>query len=91
MSAQYGGGASPQAKVTVPDLLVAKRAGRKITMMTAYDTAFAKRRSGTVTFACGDAPPPYCALISNLRPGRLVPVPACVNRTPGGYFAGHAA
>lgn len=42
MDAQYGGTASPQAKVTIPDILAAKRAGRKITMMTAYDTAFAK-------------------------------------------------
>jgi 3-methyl-2-oxobutanoate hydroxymethyltransferase len=42
MDAQYGGTASPQAKVTIPDIQAAKRAGRKITMMTAYDTAFAK-------------------------------------------------
>src|SRR5216110_1088522 len=42
MDAQYGGTASVQAKVTVPDILKAKRDGRKITMMTAYDTAFAK-------------------------------------------------
>jgi len=45
MDAQYGGTASLQlsrAKVTVPDILKAKRDGRKITMMTAYDTAFAK-------------------------------------------------
>jgi 3-methyl-2-oxobutanoate hydroxymethyltransferase len=42
MDAQYGGTASPPAKVTVPDILAAMRAGRKITMMTAYDTAFAK-------------------------------------------------
>src|SRR5438045_1183620 len=45
MDAQYGGTASPQstlAKVTVPDILKAKRDGRKITMMTAYDTAFAR-------------------------------------------------
>lgn len=45
MDAQYGGTASPQltsAKVTIPDIRAAKRAGRKVTMMTAYDTAFAK-------------------------------------------------
>src|SRR5438067_1355998 len=42
MAAQYGGTAAPQPKVTVPDILKAKRDGRKITMMTAYDTAFAK-------------------------------------------------
>ncbi|HEX6060847.1 MAG TPA: 3-methyl-2-oxobutanoate hydroxymethyltransferase [Candidatus Limnocylindria bacterium] len=43
MDAQYGGTTpAPLVKVTVPDILAAKRAGRKITMMTAYDTAFAK-------------------------------------------------
>src|SRR5207302_3774290 len=42
MDAKYGGTASPPAKVTIPDILAAKRAGRKITMMTAYDTAFAR-------------------------------------------------
>src|SRR5438067_13499856 len=42
MAAQYGGTAAPQPKVTVPDILKAKRDGRKITMMTAYDAAFAR-------------------------------------------------
>src|SRR5216110_2568428 len=42
MDAQYGGTASVQAKVTIPDIQKAKRDGQKITMMTAYDTAFAK-------------------------------------------------
>ena len=42
MDAQYGGSSAPVAKVTVPDIRSAKRAGRKITMMTAYDTAFAR-------------------------------------------------
>jgi 3-methyl-2-oxobutanoate hydroxymethyltransferase len=42
MDAQYGGTPPAQAKVTIPDILAAKLAGRKITMMTAYDTAFAK-------------------------------------------------
>lgn len=57
MSAQYGGGAAPRAKVTVPDLLSAKRAGRKITMMTAYDTAFAKLvdASGIDVILVGDS------------------------------------
>lgn len=32
----------PRAKVNVPDLIAAKRAGRRITMLTAYDAAFAK-------------------------------------------------
>src|SRR2546423_1077015 len=42
MDAQYGGGAPTAAKVTIPDIQKAKRDGRKITMMTAYDTAFAR-------------------------------------------------
>jgi 3-methyl-2-oxobutanoate hydroxymethyltransferase len=42
MDAQYGGTPAPLARVTIPDILAAKRAGRKLTMMTAYDTAFAK-------------------------------------------------
>jgi len=42
MDAQYGGTPTPQAKVTIPDIQKAKRDGRKITMMTAYDTAFAR-------------------------------------------------
>jgi 3-methyl-2-oxobutanoate hydroxymethyltransferase len=42
MDAQYGGTPVSHAKVTIPDILAATRAGRKITMMTAYDTAFAK-------------------------------------------------
>ena len=42
MDAQYGGTEPRQAKVTVPDIFKAKRDGRKITMMTAYDAAFAK-------------------------------------------------
>jgi 3-methyl-2-oxobutanoate hydroxymethyltransferase len=44
MEAQQFGGGTPSrpAKVTIPDVVQAKRAGRKITMMTAYDTAFAK-------------------------------------------------
>ena len=57
MDAQYGGTASPQAKVTIPDILAAKRAGRKITMMTAYDTAFAKlvEASGIDIILVGDS------------------------------------
>ena len=31
-----------RAKITVPDLIAAKRAGRRVTMMTAYDAAFAR-------------------------------------------------
>jgi 3-methyl-2-oxobutanoate hydroxymethyltransferase len=57
MDAQYGGTASPPAKVTVPALLAAKRAGRKITMMTAYDAAFAKLvdASGIDVILVGDS------------------------------------
>ena len=58
MDAQYGGGtASPPAKVTIPDIQAAKRAGRKITMMTAYDTAFAKlvEASGIDIILVGDS------------------------------------
>ena len=57
MDAHYGGTATPQAKVTIPDLQAAKRAGRKITMMTAYDAAFAKlvEASGIDVILVGDS------------------------------------
>jgi len=43
MSDQYGGAPAPAAKkVTVPDLVAMKRDGTRITMMTAYDAAFAR-------------------------------------------------
>src|SRR5881397_2246460 len=43
MSDQYGGAPAPVAKkVTVPDLVAMKRDGTRITMMTAYDAAFAR-------------------------------------------------
>ncbi len=42
-AATYGGGpAAPARKVTVPEIVQMKRDGRKITMMTAYDVAFAR-------------------------------------------------
>ena len=42
MSDQYRGALAPAAKkVTVPDLVALKREGKRITMMTAYDAAFA--------------------------------------------------
>ena len=42
-AAPYGGGpAVPPRKVTVPDIVQMKRDARKITMMTAYDVAFAR-------------------------------------------------
>jgi len=58
MDAQHGGAAaSPPAKVTVPDIVAAKHAGRKITMMTAYDAAFAKlvEASGIDIILVGDS------------------------------------
>ncbi len=58
MEAQYGGTpAVPAAKVTVPDIVAAKHAGRKITMMTAYDAAFAKlvEASGIDIILVGDS------------------------------------
>src|SRR5437868_11381228 len=43
MSDQYGGASAPAPrKVTVPDLVAMKRDQKRITMMTAYDTAFAR-------------------------------------------------
>jgi len=43
VSDQYGGVSTPAPKkVTVPDLVAMKRDGKRITMMTAYDAAFAR-------------------------------------------------
>ena len=43
MSDQYGGAITPAPKkVTVPNLVAMKRDGKRITMMTAYDAAFAR-------------------------------------------------
>jgi len=43
VSDQYGGASTPAPKkVTVPDLVAMKRDGKRITMMTAYDAAFAR-------------------------------------------------
>jgi len=43
VSDQYGGVSTPAPKkVTVPDLVAMKREGKRITMMTAYDAAFAR-------------------------------------------------
>lgn len=58
MDTQYGGApASPPAKVTVPDVVAMKRAKRKITMMTAYDAAFARLvdASGIDVILVGDS------------------------------------
>jgi len=43
VSDQFGGATAPALKkVTVPDLVAMKRDGKRITMMTAYDAAFAR-------------------------------------------------
>jgi 3-methyl-2-oxobutanoate hydroxymethyltransferase len=43
VSDQYGGASTPAPKkVNVPDLVAMKRDGKRITMMTAYDAAFAR-------------------------------------------------
>ena len=38
----YGGAPAISKKVTVPDVVAMKRDGKRITMMTAYDAAFAR-------------------------------------------------
>lgn len=59
MDTQHGGvpASPPPAKVTVPDLVAMKRAKRKITMMTAYDAAFARlvEASGIDVILVGDS------------------------------------
>ena len=51
------GGAAPQKKVTVPDVVAMKRDGKRITMMTAYDAAFARLvdRAGIDVLLVGDS------------------------------------
>ncbi len=51
------GGAAPQKKITVPDVVAMKRDGRRITMMTAYDAAFARLvdRAGIDVLLVGDS------------------------------------
>ena len=51
------GGAAPQKKITVPDLVAMKRDQRRITMMTAYDAAFARLvdRAGIDVLLVGDS------------------------------------
>jgi 3-methyl-2-oxobutanoate hydroxymethyltransferase len=55
-SAAYGG-AAPGRKLTVPDLLSMKKDGKRITMMTAYDAAFARLvdRAGIDVLLVGDS------------------------------------
>ncbi|HKW78128.1 MAG TPA: 3-methyl-2-oxobutanoate hydroxymethyltransferase [Candidatus Limnocylindria bacterium] len=57
-SSSYGGAiAAPPKKLTVPDVVAMKRDGRKITMMTAYDAAFARLvdRAGIDVLLVGDS------------------------------------
>jgi 3-methyl-2-oxobutanoate hydroxymethyltransferase len=51
------GGAAPTKKLTVPDLVAMKRDGKRITMMTAYDAAFARLvdRAGIDVLLVGDS------------------------------------
>ncbi len=57
MDTQYGGAPPERAKVTVPDILAAKRDGKRVTMMTAYDTAFARlvEQAGIDILLVGDS------------------------------------
>src|SRR5512140_1167221 len=56
-SAYGGGAAAPQRKLTVPDVVAMKRDGKRITMMTAYDVAFARLvdRAGIDVLLVGDS------------------------------------
>src|SRR5437867_5020829 len=53
----YGGATAAPKKLTVPDVVAMKRDGRKITMMTAYDAAFARLvdRAGIDILLVGDS------------------------------------
>ena len=54
----YGGAtAAPPKKITVPDIVAMKKDGRRITMMTAYDAAFARLvdRAGIDIILVGDS------------------------------------
>ncbi len=57
MGATYGGSADIPRKVSVPDVVAMKRDGRRVTMMTAYDAAFARLvdASGIDVILVGDS------------------------------------
>ena len=56
-SAYGGASVAPPKKLTVPDVVAMKRDGRRITMMTAYDAAFARLvdRAGIDVLLVGDS------------------------------------
>ena len=57
-SSAYGGAsAAPPKKLTVPEIVAMKRDGKRITMMTAYDAAFARLvdRAGIDVLLVGDS------------------------------------
>jgi 3-methyl-2-oxobutanoate hydroxymethyltransferase len=57
-SSAYGGAtAAPAKKLTIPEVVAMKRDGKKITMMTAYDAAFARLvdRAGIDILLVGDS------------------------------------
>ncbi|HEY3218504.1 MAG TPA: 3-methyl-2-oxobutanoate hydroxymethyltransferase [Candidatus Limnocylindria bacterium] len=56
-SAYGGASAAPPKKVTAPDVVAMKRDGKRITMMTAYDAAFARLvdRAGIDILLVGDS------------------------------------
>lgn len=56
-SAYGGAAAAPPKKITVPDVVAMKRDGKRITMMTAYDAAFARLvdRAGIDVLLVGDS------------------------------------
>ncbi len=53
----YGGASAAPRKITVPDVVAMKRDGKRITMMTAYDAAFARLvdRAGIDILLVGDS------------------------------------
>ena len=56
-TAAYGGSAALPKKLTVPDIVAMKKDGRRISMMTAYDVAFARLvdRAGIDVILVGDS------------------------------------
>jgi 3-methyl-2-oxobutanoate hydroxymethyltransferase len=82
----YGGAtAAPPKKLTIPDVVAMKRDGRKITMMTAYDAAFARLvdRAGIDVLLVGDSAGMVVLGHSNTVPGtmdNMIQMAAAVSR-----------